>query len=76
MTAIGMGLAFVAYAGGLWGYCLIRGYNVTPADLFKATWPGVQVSITPSPGHKLGTITGPGQSTTNPSQLLGPAGGT
>lgn len=74
MTAIGMGLAFLAYTGGIWGYCLIRGYNVTPADLFKTTWPGVQVSITPSPGHKLGTIHGH-QATNNPSQLLGPAGG-
>lgn len=75
MTAIGMGLAFLAYAGGVWGYCLLRGYNVTPADLFGSTWPGLKVTITPSPGHKLGTIQG-SQSTTNPSQLLGPAGGT
>lgn len=74
MVGIGMALAFVSYSAGIWGYCLVRGYNVTPADLFKTTWPGVQVSITPSPGHKLGTIQG-SQSTTNPSQLLGPAGG-
>ena len=76
MTPIGMGLAFIAYAGGVWGYCLLRGYNVTPADLFKNTWPGLHLNITPpTGGHSLGTING-STSTTNPSQLLGPQGGT
>jgi hypothetical protein len=40
MTAIGVGVAFLGYAGGVWGYCLIRGYNVTGPQLFRLTWPG------------------------------------
>ena len=42
MTAIGMGLAFAAYTLGMWGYCLIRGYNVPFTSLFAQTWPGGQ----------------------------------
>jgi hypothetical protein len=65
MVAIGMGLVFAGYAVGIWGYCLVRGYDVSFANVFAPQWPGVQV--TPSPGHKLGTITG-STSTTNPGQ--------
>jgi hypothetical protein len=38
MVAIGMGLAFFAYAVGMWGYCLVRGYNVPFAQVFSARW--------------------------------------
>jgi hypothetical protein len=65
VVAIGMGLAFLAYATGIWGYCLVRGYDVSFPDVFADQWPGVQV--TPSPGHQLGTING-NVSTTNPGQ--------
>ena len=41
MPAIGIALLWGAYFGGLWGYCLIRGYNVTPKQLLSATWPPV-----------------------------------
>jgi hypothetical protein len=66
VTGIGIGLAFGAYTLGLWGYCLIRGYNVPFTSMFGQTWPaaapGTQISgsaiLTPSPGHQLGTITG------------------
>lgn len=44
MIAIGMGLAFLAYTAGLWGYCLIRGYDVTPAALFHSSWPGTRAA--------------------------------
>ncbi len=40
MIPIGVGVAFLGYAAGIWGYCLIRGYNVTGPDLFKMKWPG------------------------------------
>jgi hypothetical protein len=40
VIAIGMGLAFGAYAIGLWGYCLTRSYNVTFGDLWGPVWPG------------------------------------
>ena len=39
MAAIGIGLVLVGYAGILYGYCLIRGYDVTPKQLFSSTWP-------------------------------------
>jgi hypothetical protein len=40
MIAIGVGLAWAGYAIGIWGYCLVRGCNVTFMQLFKPTWPG------------------------------------
>jgi len=40
MIPIGFGLAWLGFAGVMWGYCLIKDYNVTFPDLFKATWPG------------------------------------
>jgi len=59
MIAIGFGVTFAAYTIGMLGFCWIRGYDVTFTDLFKQTWPGVQVNTTaPSGGHKLGTING------------------
>lgn len=33
MIAIGMGLAWIGYATGFWGYCLIRGYNLSFMDV-------------------------------------------
>ena len=48
MTAIGMGLAFAAYTLGMWGYCLVRGYNVPFASLFAQTWPGSQKTAAPA----------------------------
>jgi hypothetical protein len=39
MAAIGIGLVWAAYTAGLYGYCLFRGYNVTPAQLLSSTWP-------------------------------------
>lgn len=68
MVAVGVGLVFAGYAVGLWGYCLVRGYDVSFRDVFRTQWQGAQV--VPSPGHKLGTI--PGHVTTqNPGQVLG-----
>ena len=65
MVAIGMALVWAGYAVGMWGYCLVRGYDVSFMNVFGAAWPGVQV--TPSPGHSLGTITG-STATQNPGQ--------
>lgn len=64
-----MGLAFAAYTLGLFGYCLVRGYNVPFTSMFGQTWPGSQVSTTgPTAGHKLGTITN-NTEVTSPGQL-------
>lgn len=42
MIAIGMAILLMAYSAGLYGYILIRGYNVTPKQLFSFTeWPPV-----------------------------------
>jgi hypothetical protein len=40
MVAIGMALVFSAYAVGMWGYCLVRGYDVTFAQVFTSRWSG------------------------------------
>jgi hypothetical protein len=39
MAALGIGLIFISYSASLYGYCLFRGYNVTPKDLFSQSWP-------------------------------------
>lgn len=68
MVVVGMALMFGAYSVGVWGYCLVRGYDVSFRDCFRTRWPGAQV--VPSPGHKLGTI--PGHvATPNPGQQTG-----
>jgi len=41
MAGIIIGVLFLAYTYGLYGYCLLRGYNVTPGQLFSSTWPPV-----------------------------------
>lgn len=65
MIAIGIGLAYGAYTLGLWGYCLVRGYDVPFTYMFGQTWKSTAsgsaggVTITPpTAGHKLGTING------------------
>jgi hypothetical protein len=39
MVAIGFGLLWVSYTGGLWAYCLLRGYDITPAQLINPVHP-------------------------------------
>jgi len=52
MTAIGFGVAWAGYAVFMWGYCLVRDYNVTVPDLFRVVWPGIKAS----PGGRSGTV--------------------
>jgi hypothetical protein len=64
-----MGIIWAGYAVGIWGYCLVKNYDVTFGELFASTWPGAAVNVTaPTAGHKLGTITG-STSVTDPGQL-------
>lgn len=35
-----MAVVFLAYTAGIWGFCLVKGYDVTVPQLFKTTWPG------------------------------------
>lgn len=68
MVAIAIGLAWGSYTIGIWGYCLVKSYDVTFPNLFRGTWPGAQVAMkAPSGGHKLGTITN-STSVTDPGQ--------
>jgi hypothetical protein len=57
---------WAGYAVSIWGYCLVRGYDVSFANVFAAQWPGA-TTVPPAAGHKLGTITG-NVETTNPGQ--------
>lgn len=52
MAGLGIGLIWIAYTGGLYGYCLFRGYNVTPKQLLSHSWP---------PGTKAPANQGPPQ---------------
>lgn len=38
MVAIGMALVWGGYAIGIWGYCLVNGYDVTFTSLFGTKW--------------------------------------
>jgi len=40
MIPIGLGLAWAGYTLTIWGYCLIRDYNVPFTGLFASVWPG------------------------------------
>jgi len=46
MIAIAMGVVLAGYAAGIWGVCLVRGYNVRFRDVWKGTWPAA-----PSTAH-------------------------
>lgn len=48
MAGVGIGLVWVAYTAGLWGYCLFRGYAITPKQLLSQTWPPVINSEKPA----------------------------
>jgi hypothetical protein len=39
MLPVGMLLSWAGYSVGLWGWCLIRGYNVTLGQLMSPTHP-------------------------------------
>jgi len=39
VIAIAMGVILAGYAAGIWGVCLVRGYNVRFRDLWSGQWP-------------------------------------
>ena len=51
MTAIAFGLGWLGYSVSLWGYCLVRGYDVTLAELMNPVhvfaWPAGGISGMP-----------------------------
>jgi len=56
MIPIGVATAFAGYTLGLWGFCLVRGYDVSFVQLFKGRWPagtggtGSPAVVKPFPG--------------------------
>jgi hypothetical protein len=74
VAALGVGVSFAGFAIAVWGYCLVKGYNVPFSALWKTTWPGTQVAQTaPTAGHQLGTITSHAV-VTNPAQIASQLG--
>lgn len=49
MAALAIGIVWIGYATGFWGYCLIRGYNVTPKQMLSPSWPPGSTKGTPAP---------------------------
>lgn len=49
MVALGVGTFFIGYAISVYGYCLVRGYNVAFTDLFHSAWGGASI---PAAGNK------------------------
>ena len=45
MPAIGIGLVWLAYAAGLYGYSLVRGYCNSPGDLLNPLHPGTWSTV-------------------------------
>jgi hypothetical protein len=57
MVAIGMALIWGGYYLGLWGYCLVNGYDVTFTSLAGTKWtsapqsgPAQQLPLPANPG--------------------------
>ena len=60
MVAIGVGMVWLAYTGGLYGYCLVRGYNVTLKQLLSPQWPPQVAKTGPQGGSGLSPGAGVG----------------
>lgn len=68
MIPIGVGITFAAYTVGIWGYCLVRGYNVKFTQLFATTWPGPhQTAAAAAPG----AAPAPSRATAGPKPTAG-----
>jgi hypothetical protein len=80
MIPIGVGVVWLAYTTGIWGYCLVRGYNVTFRQLFSPTWPAgkaaasglvIPPSLTGPRAGQLGQVPTPTTQPSVPTQLTG-----
>lgn len=70
MIPIGVGITFAAYTVGIWGYCLVRGYNVKFTQLFASAWPGTQKASTANTAGASGTGPAPTRAA-GPTPLAG-----
>jgi hypothetical protein len=68
MAAVGMGLLWLAYTGGLYGYSLIRGYDNTLAGLCNPVKPAAWSTTIYS-----GSSVIPGGSSGSPASSSSPA---
>ena len=51
MVAVGLGVIWAAYYAGLWGYCLIRGYDVPFTALIHSSWAAGSVQAQSPSAH-------------------------
>jgi hypothetical protein len=58
VIAIGVGIIWAGYTLAVWGYCLIRSYDVSFVDLFKTTWPAGTTGAAAAAGTAAGAATG------------------
>jgi hypothetical protein len=58
-AALAIALVWGGYTAGLYGYCLLRGYNVTLKQLLSSNWPPGSVPTSKS-GPQGGSGFGPG----------------
>ena len=50
MIALGLGVVWAGYYLFLYGYCLVKGYNVPLTSMMHSTWPGATATATaPAP---------------------------
>jgi hypothetical protein len=78
MFALGLGVLYIGYSVGLYGYILIRGYDVSFLEMFAGPWPptvGASNQFQPSANVLSGPgITTPDQTPSNAG--AGPGGST
>lgn len=61
MMAVALAVAWAGYAVGMWGYCLVRGYDVPFSGVLKPVWPGGGTTVAPN-ANAGGTPGAPGGS--------------
>ena len=78
MGAVAIAVLWLGYAAGMWGYCMIRGYCITPLDVVDPGLPGRAVHWTGSevppgttasvaPSNAAATATAPAAATATPA---------
>jgi hypothetical protein len=75
MPAIGMGLAWIGYTVGLWGYCLVKGYDVTIVQLANPVKPYAWPKGGPAPIPDSQLLPGPAAALTSRTKKAGGGGG-
>ena len=55
MAALGFGLVFASYYFSLQGWVLLKGYDITPAQMWSPIWPPGAGSTTGTGEKKTGT---------------------